>query len=52
MGGGEGTGAQLHSFLIPALDDGGWSASRPDRCTPRYSLSRRLGMASESVWTF
>jgi hypothetical protein len=34
-----------HAFLIPALDGGEWSASRPDRFTPRKTAprTRRIG---------
>jgi len=43
--------AELHKFLLSALDAGEWSASRPGYFTPwrrhpRYPLNRRLGGCS------
>jgi hypothetical protein len=47
----------LHSFLMPTLDEGDWSASHfscltPGEGTPQYPLSMRLAGATEPVWIF
>jgi hypothetical protein len=47
----------LHSFLMPTLDGGTWSALHPRRITPgegtpQCPLNRRLAGATEQMWTF
>jgi hypothetical protein len=45
-----------YSFTTPAVDEGEWSASRPDRALPPekgppVSIGQEAGWAPEPVWT-
>jgi hypothetical protein len=39
-----------YSFLTVALDEGGWSASRPGRTFPPVPIEQKAEWASEPVW--
>jgi hypothetical protein len=42
-----GVEVQLHAFLTSALDGGEWSASRPDRFTPKERVPGTRGLLRE-----